>query len=322
MSDAKNISDAQKSKEEYERNISTVKFSAACTKKVCSPHSGSILGAEGTVARLSNEQTERIAKIFDSEEFTQGDIYNLLVDRFDFRPYQGLSDMIEKVYGEYYNPKRELTEADFADFLQVFQNPPYHYGQRLRRAAGRGLVPETLEMIIRGCDPNTADGEGLNALHYAAEFNCVPVIRAIANITKPFEGLLLIDARCKYGWSPLYCAAHHGNIDCVELLLKLGASPAVANHVGKTPLHAAAAQGRAVIVDLMLTAGNSASGEDSKNLLSLTDKHGMTPLHEAAYKGQEKVYHNLLRASHIEEHAVDVMNNEPADYFKKIHIVH
>ena len=168
-------------------------------------------------------------------------------------------------------------------------------------------------MIIRGCEPNTADGEGLNALHYAAEFNCVPVIKEIAQITAPFKGLLLLNARCKYGWTPLYCAAHHGNIDCLELLLKLGADPTVSNHVGKTPLHAAAAQGRTVIVDLLTAAGAS------KRLASAVDKHGMTALHEAAYKGQEKVYQALLKGCAEEVHALDVMNNEPADYLKKLH---
>jgi len=313
--------------EEYQRNISTVMFTPATTKNVCSPHSGSILGNEGPVVPLSDEHKERIMKIFDSgDSLTQGDIESLLVKSFGYRTYEGLRAVVEKVYGPSFDAGAALTEKDFASFLEVFQNPSYYYGQRLRRSAGRGLVGPTLELIMRGCDPNTADGEGLNALHYAAEFNCVSVIREISTITAPFKGLLLLDARCKYGWSPLYCAAHHGNIDVVELLLKLGASPSVTNNVGKTPLHAAAAQGRSVIVDLLVAAGaepnekgNSRGATPVVSLVALADKHGVTPLHEAAYKGQEKVFHALAKAGGPECEMQDVMNNLPQDYFKKIH---
>jgi hypothetical protein len=319
--------DAARVEEEYERNISSVMFTPATTKNVCSPHSGSILGNDGPVVPLSDEQKERIMKIFDADDsLTQADIEGLLVKSFGFRAYEQLPVVIEKVYGPSYAPSEKLTEKDFTSFLEVFQNPSYYYGQRLRRSAGRGLVGPTLELIVRGCDPNTADGEGLNALHYAAEFNCVPVISEIARMTAPFEGLLLLDARCKYGWTPLYCAAHHGNIDCVELLLKLGANPSVPNFVGKTPLHAAAAQGRTVIVDLLVAGGGGGGDSKSKSrgntpavaLTSITDKHGMTPLHEAAYKGQDKVFSNLAKLGGPECEMQDVMNNLPQDYFKKI----
>lgn len=323
--------EANRAEEEYQRNISTVMFTPATTKNVCSPHSGSILGNEGPIVPLKDEQKERIMKIFDSgDSFQQSDIESLLTKSFGYHPYEGLSAVVQKVYGPNYSPDEPLTEKDFASFLEVFQNPAYYYGQRLRRSAGRGLVGPTLEVIMRGCDPNTADGEGLNALHYAAEFNCVAIIREIARLTAPIPGLLLIDARCKYGWTPLYCAAHHGNIDCVELLLKLGANPGVTNLVGKSPLHAAAAQGRSVIVDLLVAAGICGNGNGNGNgrsngtpgitLIKLTDKHGMTALHEAAYKGQDKVYAALVKLGGPEcEQAVDVMNNVPQDYFKKIH---
>ncbi len=310
--------EAQRVEEEYEKNIATVMFTPATTKKVCSPHSGSILGAEGRIVPLNDEQNERIAKIFDSDVvIKQGEMKKLLIESFGYKSYDGMEAVIQKVYGDSYSASRELTQDDFTDFLSIFQNPAYYYGQRLRRSAGRGLVDETREIIIRGCDPNTADGEGLNALHYAAEFNCVAIIREIAKLTSPFKGLLILDARCKYGWTPLYCAAHHGNIDCVELLLKLGADPSIANHVGKTPLHAAAAQGRSVIIDLIIS-----SSSDANALMNQTDKHGMTPLHESAYKGQEKVFQHLSKICPNSVHTTDVMENQPGDYFNKIRVMH
>jgi hypothetical protein len=159
----------------------------------------------------------------------------------------------------------ELNEKDFIDFVQYYQAPPYHYGQRLRRYAGRGEINEVIELILRGCDPNTGDAEGLTALHYSCEFNRSEVIKKLHSLCR---GKLLLDARDKYGWTPLHCAAHHGNVKCVSLLLELGAKHSMRDAVGKTPLHFAAAQCREEICYILLEAGASASA---------TDKHDMTP---------------------------------------------
>lgn len=31
---------------------------------------------------------------------------------------------------------------------------------------------------------------------------------------------LIVNAKDKYGWTPLYCACHHGSTECVTLLVK------------------------------------------------------------------------------------------------------
>lgn len=253
--------------EQYKKNVGTVKFTRATTKDVCSTHSGSILAAEEPCVPLSNEFQEKIDKLFDASEgicIRRKELRKTLVDCFGFKDYVGFEGVITKIYGNAAGDD-EVTESDFRSFLVRFHAPAYYYGQRLRRSAGRGLVNETLELIIRGCNPNTADGEGLTAVHYASEFNQTQVIEKIAQICPP--GLLILDARCKYGWTPLYCAAHHGNSGVVELLLKLGASCDVCSSVGKSPLHAAAAQGRFAIVDMIVvesTARAEASASHSR----------------------------------------------------------
>jgi hypothetical protein len=117
-------------------------------------------------------------------------------------------------------------------------------------------------------------------LHYASEFNRVNLIKIMYQVSNK---TLMIDPKDKYGWTPLYNACHHGNLDVVELLLNLNSNLFAANSVGKTSLHAAVAQNRLEICKLLLDVG----GEE---LLSIQDNNGMTPLHEVAFKGHSELY--------------------------------
>ena len=178
-----------------------------------------------------------------------------------------------------------IDQIQFCDMVTRFEAPAFFYGQRLRRNAGRGQVEEMIELIIRGCNPNTADGEGLTSLHYASEFNRLDVIRALYDLC---GDSLMLNPRDKYGWTPLYCAAHHGNSDVVKLLLELGADPSVSNTQQKTPLHCAASQGRRLICELLISAGASINAQD---------KHSVTPLHDCNFKGHYDLFEWLINGN-------------------------
>jgi len=95
----------------------------------------------------------------------------------------------------------------------------------------------------------------------------------------------MLNPRDKYGWTPMYCAAHHGNIEVVMLLLELGADPSVSNAQNKTPLHCAVSQGRKEICKLLINAGAS---------LNAQDKHSVTPLHDCNFKGHFELFEYLI----------------------------
>ena len=179
-------------------------------------------------------------------------------------------------------PSQTLSEEGFLTFVSRFHAPAFHYGQRMRRATGRGCTNDVLELLLRGTDVNTADGEGLTLLHYASEFNRGSLIQAVASLCGSH---LMVNPRCKAGWTPLYTACHHNNIDVVKLLLTLGADTKLTTIYGKSPLHAAAGRGFVSIVQVLLDAG-----ADGKMQCSA----GMTPLHDAAYKEQVACYELLL----------------------------
>lgn len=177
-------------------------------------------------------------------------------------------------------PEGSMEEADFLNFVSEFFAPSYYYGQRLRRFVARGCVDDALLLLARGCNVNTSDGEGLSSLHYASEFNKVEMIRQLHAFSQ--DGLK-VNAKDKAGWTPLYCAVHHGSVEAVETLLgpSLKADVAASTILGKSPLHAAAGQGRLAIANILLENSADASQQDFK---------GMTPLHDAAYKLHEELY--------------------------------
>ncbi len=304
----------------YLANIDRVKFRAPLAKNIVSPHSGSILSAPEPVTTLDpvlkdNACVAYRAFAVDQVTVPSASIVDILVKCGFLCDIEQLAIAVKAIY----SGPAEIDEYAFLDFLQRFHAPEYYYGQRMRRNAGRGQISEVVQLLVRGCDVNTGDGEGLSALHYASEFNKCGVIRAMVATVPP--GKLIVDCQDRYGWSPLYCAAHHGNLDVVVLLLELGANPLLRNKVGKTAFHAACAQNRAAIVDVLLKSCASSKSESASSPLTVADDKGMTPLHEAAYRGHGSLYQVLSRNPGADLSIRDLLKYTAADYLGDLSVV-
>jgi hypothetical protein len=231
--------------EEMKRNIESVAFAEPVVKYIISPHSGSLLSEPEPHIELADTIEKKARDAFNAMEEENGHtgrvsrekIVEMLISCGYDLNREILTQIVEKRCQE-----SEVDERGWLTFLEQFQAPGYFYGQRLRQFCGRGQVREAFEILCRGCDVNSGDGEGLTSLHYAAEANYPEVIEALAQLT---GSRLLVNAQDKYGWTPLHSACHHGNIDCVKLLIKLGANVHLTERVGKTALHLAVAQVRA-----------------------------------------------------------------------------
>ena len=186
-------------------NVRSVTFMKASVKIICSKHSGSILAQSEPVVPLSSSSSQRAREIFLAalvpgsvpatgdipEEVTTVDkkaLYELLLS-YGLIPSSIKREVAEEVVGRLYKGAAAVDEETFLSFLQSFEAPAYNYGQRMRRNAGRGEADELRDLIVRGCDPNTADGEGLTSLHYASEFNRAAVIRELHALVG--DGLLV-----------------------------------------------------------------------------------------------------------------------------------
>ena len=118
-------------------------------------------------------------------------------------------------------------------------------------AARSGNLDEIRALVQKGADVNAAEGDGMTALHWAAEGN-----HAEAASILLYAGARL-DARTRIGaYTPLLVASRVGNAEVLEVLLEAGADVHYRTTTGEmTALHFAAAAGNPRAVELLLDHG-------------------------------------------------------------------
>ncbi len=171
-------------------------------------------------------------------------------------------------------------------------------------AAARGDVAKVQELLRNGADVNTAQGDGMTALHWAAS-------RGDLELT---EVLLYSGANVGAGtrigrYTALHLASRGGYSGVVEALLRAKADPnARTTNSGVTPLHLAAAAGKAEVVEALLRSGADVKATETS--------WGQTPLVFAASHGQVDAIRALLAAGadpNVASQAVNVVEMEKAD---------
>jgi len=137
-------------------------------------------------------------------------------------------------------------------------------------AAMRGDKTAIRDLLKQGADVNGAQGDGMSALHWAAERGDAELadmlIYAGANIA----------AVTRIGqYTPLHLAAKSGNAPLTKALLKAGAAVnARSTNSGASPLHMAASAGSAEVINILLDAKAEINAVESEA--------GQTPLIFAA----------------------------------------
>lgn len=320
-------------REEEESNIARVKFRRPHAKDICSPHSGSILAVDGPVVPLSRELEVAARQAFQNALASSADSSSGCLERnadtlsglllsCGFTACgsdtDGLKDLIFKMFFQTSTQRNTdddtavvdgkdtqqfsttMNEDEFCDYVSRFQAPAYYYGERMRRYANRGIIDEMVNILYRGCNPNTADGEGITSMHCAAEFNRIEVMKELARVA---GDSLMVDAKDKFGWTPLHSAVHLGNIEAVKVLLEMGANPMVQNNIGKTTIHVAAAQNRKEIVQLLLDAGGN---------VAQCDRNQFNALHAAALNDYEEMFDLLQKQSKQASNQEDKLGYKPS----------
>ncbi len=118
-------------------------------------------------------------------------------------------------------------------------------------AAQRGDLARVRELVRSGADVNAAQGDGMTALHWAADRGDAEVVGV----------LLLAGANVEAGtrigqYTPLHLAARQARFEVAQALLAAGADPMRrTTNSGVTPFHLAAASGDARLVSAMLAKG-------------------------------------------------------------------
>jgi ankyrin repeat protein len=177
--------------------------------------------------------------------------------------------------------------------------------QELVDVAGKGDVAAVRALIERGVDPNATPGDGMTALHWAAEQAHADVARAL------LAAGAAVNAGTRIGrYTPLHLASRRGHVAMARLLLDAGAdAEAVTTGSGVTPLHlAAAAPGGDALVTLLLERGADPD--------ALEASAGQTPLMFAAGADRSDAVRVLLARGadpSIRTEVVDVLQHVVAD---------
>ena len=141
-------------------------------------------------------------------------------------------------------------------------------------AAKRGDVAAVRTALRDGADPSAAQGDGLSALHIAAENGNLEIAKVL------IAARANVSAKTRIGaYTPLHLAAGGGHADVVAALLDAGAdAKSVTTNSGVTPLHLAARalNGEATVRALLQR------GAD----VNARERSGQTPLMFAAAAGR------------------------------------
>ena len=139
------------------------------------------------------------------------------------------------------------------------------------------LIAIVAAVLVVGCgesqspEPPTAKAPDISILYAAGTGNIEAVKQHVASGTD-------VNAKNKYGRTPLLYAAAYGHKEIVQLLIAAGADLNVKDEDGKTTLHFAALNGRKVIVELLIAKGAdvNAKDEDGETPLDATSVFNKT----------------------------------------------
>ena len=151
-------------------------------------------------------------------------------------------------------------------------------------AAMRGDVAAVRKLLAGGADVNAAQGDGMTALHWAAEYGDAELARMLLH-----AGAAVAPATRIGSYAPLHIAARNGHTSMAVLLLEAGGdATAAAPGTGATPLHLAAAAGAAELVVALIERGADIDAREAG--------WGQTPLMFAASMNRVDAIRALLDA--------------------------
>src|SRR4051812_45400612 len=140
---------------------------------------------------------------------------------------------------------------------------------RVADAAMRGDTAAVRALIRQRLDVNSAQGDGMTALHWAASHGDANEIRLLLGAGAKVE------AKTRNGaYTPMHLAAKNGNAAAVRALIKANGNASAMTSTGAFPIHFAAGIGDTATIDALLDA--------KANINALDTAMKQTPLMWAA----------------------------------------
>ncbi|MDE2663331.1 MAG: ankyrin repeat domain-containing protein [Gemmatimonadota bacterium] len=171
-------------------------------------------------------------------------------------------------------------------------------------AAMRGDVETVRELLRQGLDVNAAQGDGMTALHWAADRGDAEVADMLIYAGADVAAVTRIG---KY--TPLHLAARRGSAEILASLIAAGSAvTAATDNSGAVPLHLAAAAGNPDAIAVLLDAGADPDAQEAA--------WGQTPLTLAAAANRADAIRILLERGadpDIASHVVDLLAQDKLD---------
>jgi ankyrin repeat protein len=150
-------------------------------------------------------------------------------------------------------------------------------------AAMKGDVVTVRRLIQQGANVDVAQGDGMTALHWAADRGDTAIASALLRAKANVRATTRIGS-----YTPLHIAAKNGYGGIVKALLAAGSDPKAPTTSGATPLHFAAGSGDTVSVQALVAKGVDLNAKENE--------YGQTPLIFAAADGRAGTIRELLKA--------------------------
>ena len=176
-------------------------------------------------------------------------------------------------------PSRLLSALALAALLGAAPPP----NAPVADSAMKGDLDAVRTLLRSGADVNAAQGDGMTALHWAAERGDVEMAAVLLYAGASHEAVTRIGA-----FTPLHVAARAGQAEVVRGLLESGADVGIRTTTGETALHFAAGAGDAETVRVLVDRGAELEAREASA--------GQTPLMFAAAWGRTEAMRTLLAA--------------------------
>lgn len=150
-------------------------------------------------------------------------------------------------------------------------------------AASKGDLATVRALIAARANVNAAQGDGMTALHWAAERGDLPMTTVLLK-----AGAKVTPITRNGAYTPLHIAARAGNGAVVKALLAAGADPKVLTATGATALHLAAQAGDVAAVNALVAKKADVNARETT--------WGQTPLMFAAAADRAGAVSALLKA--------------------------
>ena len=155
-------------------------------------------------------------------------------------------------------------------------------GESIHEAAEDGNIEAVKQHIAAGTDVNAKDKYGESPLLFAATFGHKEIAELL--IAEGADVNTKID---KTGMTPLHYAAFKGHREIAELLIANGADVNAKRGDFTTPLHFSTGGGHKEVAELLIAEGADVNAKDNIE---------WTPLHRAVLEGQKDVVELLIAA--------------------------